>query len=79
MTILHIRSLDAETLANTITSYVESKGLNIKRLIGQEHDGAALFSSKNIGVQRRMRTLSGHALYIHCSCHRLQLASNSSC
>ena len=75
MTILHIRSLDTETLASTITSYLESQGLNIKRLIGQGYDGAAPFSGKNTGVQRRMRTLSGHALYIHCSCHRLQLAS----
>ena len=75
MTILHIRSLDSETLAHAITSYVESQGLNIKRLIGQGYDGAAPFSGKNIGVQRRMRTLSGHALYIHCSSHRLQLAS----
>ena len=67
--------MDAETLASTITSYLESQGLNIKRLIGQGYDGAAPFSGKNTGVQRRMRTLSGHALYIHCSCHRLQLAS----
>ena len=75
MSILHIRSLDAETLASTITSYLESQGLNIKRLIRQGYDGAAPSSGKNTGVQRRMRTLSGHALYIHCSRHRLQLAS----
>ena len=49
MTILHIRSLDAETLASAITSYVESQGLNIKRLIGQGYDGAAPFSGKNRG------------------------------
>lgn len=53
---------------------MESHGLNIKRLIGQGYDGAAPFSGKNSGVQRRMRALSGHALYIHCS-HRLQIAS----
>ena len=51
MTILHIRSLDAETLASTITSYVKSQGLNIKRLIGQGYRGAAPFSGKNTGVQ----------------------------
>ncbi len=39
------------------------------------YDGAAPFSGKNMGGQKRNRTLSGHALYIHCSCHRLQLAS----
>ena len=75
MTIVHIRSLDAETLASTITSSLESQGFNIKRLIGQGYVGAVPFSVKNTGVQRRMRTLYGHALYIHCSCHRLQLAS----
>ena len=30
---------------------------------------------KHTGVQKRMQTLSGHALYIHCSRHCLQLAS----
>ena len=49
MTILHIRFLDAETLASIITSYVESQGLNIKRLIGQGYDGAARLSGKNSG------------------------------
>lgn len=75
MTILHIRSLDSETLTRAIISYLESQGLSCTNLIGQGYDGAAPFSGKNVGVQKRMRTLSGHALYIHCSCHRLQLAS----
>ena len=48
MTILHIRSLDSETFASTITSYVESHGLDFKRLLGQGYDGAAPFSSKSI-------------------------------
>ncbi len=75
MTILHIRSLDSETLTSAIISYLESQSLSYTNLIGQGYDGAAPFSGKNMGVQKRMRTLSGHALYIHCSCHRLQLAS----
>ena len=75
MTILHITSLTSESIAAIITSFLESKGLDYRKLIGQGYDGAATFAGKNIGVQKRMRTLSGHALYIHCSCHRLQLAS----
>ena len=75
MTILHITSLTSESIAAVITSFLESKGLDYRKLIGQGYDGAATFAGKNIGVQKRMRTLSGHALYIHCSCHRLQLAS----
>ena len=65
MTILHVRSFDSETLGSTITTYVESHGLDFKRLIGQGYDGAAPFSAKNTGVQKRMRTLSGHALFIY--------------
>ena len=43
--------------------------------MGQGYDGAATFSGSKSGVQKRMRVHAGHALYIHCSCHRLQLAS----
>ncbi len=75
MTILHITSLTAEALAAKLTNYLESTELEYRKLIGQGYDGAALFSGKDTGVQKRVRTLSGHALYIHCSCHRLQLAS----
>ena len=76
MTILHITSLTAESLTSEIMSFLESKGLEFKKLIGQGYDGAASFVGKDTGVQKRIRTYSVHALYIHCSCHRLQLASN---
>ncbi len=72
MTILHITSLTAESLAAEITSFIESKELEYRKLIGQGYDGVA---GKDTGVQKRIHTLSGHALYIHWSCHRLQLAS----
>ena len=38
-------------------------------------DGAATFSGDQTGVQRRLRELSPHALFIHCRCHVLQLAT----
>ena len=75
MTILHIKSLDAEFITAAITAYVESKGFSFRKLIGQGYDGASPFSGKNTGVQKRIRTLAGHAVYIHCFCHRLQSAS----
>ena len=46
-----------------------------KKLVGQGYDGAATFSGSRTGVQRRIRVHAAHALYVHCSCHRLQLAS----
>ena len=38
-------------------------------------DGAATFSGNKIGVQRRLKELLPHALFVHCRCHVLQLAS----
>ncbi len=38
-------------------------------------DGAATLSGDKTGVQRRLKELSPHALFVHCHCHVLQLAS----
>lgn len=45
------------------------------KLIGQGYDGAATFSGAHNGVHKRMQVHACHALYLHCACHRLQLAS----
>ena len=38
-------------------------------------DGTATFASDKTGVQRRLKELSSHALFVHCRYHVLQLAS----
>ncbi len=75
MTILHIRSTDAASIAEALKTYMASNHLDPHKVIGQGYDGAAAFSGRLSGVQKRIYTLAPHALYIHCSCHRLQLAS----
>ena len=75
MTILHVKSTDADTITKAITSYLQEKNLNCRKLLGQGYDGAATFSGCRSGVQRRIRTHAALALYIHCSCHQLQIAS----
>ena len=37
-------------------------------------DGAATFAGKKSGVQARMKKHAPHSLFIHCHCHKLQLA-----
>ena len=37
-------------------------------------DGAATFSGDKTGVQCRLKKNSPHGLFVHCHCHRLQLA-----
>lgn len=75
LTVLHIKSTDAKTITEALTSFISQKGLDYHKLIGQGYDGAAPFSGRHTGVQQRIRSLAAHALYIHCSCHKLQLAS----
>ena len=38
-------------------------------------DRAATFSGDKTRIQRRLKVLSPHALFVHCRCHVLQLAS----
>lgn len=73
--VLHVKEVDAASLTKSLTTFIEEKNLDYRRLVGQGYDGAATFAGCANGVQRRMRTKSAHSMYIHCSCHRLQLAS----
>ena len=56
-------------------TYINDKQLEYTKLVGQGYNGASAFFGVHSGVQKRMRVHATHALYIHCSCHRLQLAS----
>ncbi len=75
MTILHIKATDAATIADALNTFITKKQLDYHKLVGQAYDGAAVFSGRRTGVQMRIRTHSAHAIYFHCACHRLQLAS----
>ena len=75
MTTLHVKSTDAEAITAVITAYIGEKDLDYNKLVAQGYDGAATFLGSKSGVQKRIRVHAPHALYIHCSCHRLQLAS----
>ena len=55
--------------------YCREKNIQLGRLIGMRFDGAATFSGDKTGVQIRLKELSPHALFVHCHCHVLQLAS----
>ena len=75
LTALHVRSTDAGTIEEALQSSLQQKQLDLRKLIGQGYDGAATFAGKISGVYKIIQTSSAHAIYIHCSCHRLQLAS----
>ncbi len=65
----------ASPLYSALVVYYRKKNIKLGRLTGMGFDGAATLSSYTTGVQRRLKELSPHALFVHCHCHVLQLAS----
>ena len=55
--------------------YCREKDIQLGWLIGIEFDGAATLFGDKTGVQRKFKELSPRALFVHCCCHVLQLAS----
>ena len=75
LTCQQVKSTNAENITDALTSFISENNKDYEKLIGKGYDGAATFSGSRTRVQRRMRVHAAHALYIHCSYHRLQLAS----
>ncbi len=50
------------------------KNIQLSKLVGMAFDEAATFSGDKPGVQHRVKKNSPHAVFVHCQCHRLQLA-----
>ena len=73
--ILPLKKADAESIYSVLVGYCKGKQIQLGRLVGMGFDGAATFSDDKSRVQRRLKTLSPHALFVHCHCHLLQLAS----
>ena len=42
-------------------------------MVSQGYDGASVMSGQCSGVQKRIRELAPHAIYIHCYAHTLNL------
>ena len=67
--------VDAQSLTQYLLDFLQDKGLDIKKLRGLGFDGANTMPGAKSGVQLRVRFHSPSALYVHCRCHQLQLAS----
>ena len=73
--ILPLEKANAESIYSALVEYCREKNIQLERFIGMGFDGAATFSGDKTGVQIRLKELSPHALFVHCRCHVLQLAS----
>ena len=70
--ILPLKKATAESIYSALVEYCREKNFQLGRLTGMGFDGAATFSGHKT---RRLKELSPHALFVHCCCHVLQLAS----
>ena len=75
--ILSLKKANAESIYSAIVEYCREKNIQLGRHIGMGFDGAATFSGDKTGVQRRLKELSPHALFVHCLYHVVQLASEA--
>ena len=73
--ILPLKKANAESICSALVEYNRETNIQLGRLIGMGFDGAATFSGDKTGVQRSLKELSPHALFVHCRCHVLQLPS----
>ena len=58
---------------HAIQDELKQIGINIKNLVAQGYNGAAVMSGKCSGVQRRIKEIVPKAIYVHCLAHRLNL------
>ena len=48
-------------------------GINIKNVVAQGYDGAAIMSGKCSGVQQKIKEIVPQAIYVHSLAHHLNL------
>jgi hypothetical protein len=75
--ILHAQKVTARALTQYLLDFLQARNVPIQKLCGLGFDGASTMFGVRSGVQMRMRYHSPSALYVHCRCHRLQLAAVS--
>ena len=73
--IIRAREVDALSLTQYLLEFLQEKGLDVQEMCGLGFNGATTMSGAKSGVQLRLRFHSPSALYVHCRCHQLQLAS----
>ena len=67
------QDVNAASITALIVSALHDHGLNIQDCIAQCYDGAAVMSGKNSGVQKCIRNIVEHCIFVHCHAHRLNL------
>ena len=74
MEIFPLKKMNAQSIYSVLLDWLKKKDLQCSKLIGMGFDGAATFSGKKSDVQACLKKHAPHSVFIHCHCHKLQLA-----
>ena len=73
--IMPAKETTAQAIATYLCDFLEFKSIDITKMRGIGFDGTNTMSGQRSGVQKRLRLHSPSAVYVHCQCHQLQLAT----
>ena len=74
MEILPLKKTNAQSIYSVLLDWQKKKDLHCSKLIGMGFDGAATFTGKKSDVQARLKKHAPHSIFVHCHCHKRQLA-----
>lgn len=74
-----LKGTNAQSIADSIISFLAALGLECKDMVGQGYDGASVMKGSFNGVQALIRKEYPEALYVHCCSHSINLALCHSC
>ena len=75
LSILHVKEINAQAIACYLRTFLQSKNIGFDRMRGLGFDGTNTMSGHRSGVQTRLRLHAPSSIYVHCRCHKLQLAA----
>ena len=73
--IVHAKEINAEAITGYLTTFLHSRNIGFEKMRGLGFDGTNTMSGHRSGVQTRLKVHAPSAVYVHCRCHKLQLAA----
>ena len=73
--IVQAKETNAQAIAGYLCAFMESRNIGFEKMRGLGFDGTHTMSGHRSGVQTRLRVHAPSAIYVHCRCHKLQLAA----
>ena len=75
LAIVQSKETNTEAITGYLVAFLQPKGIGFEKMHGIGFDGTNTMSGHRSGVQTCLRLHAPSAVYVHCRCHKLQLAA----